>query len=88
MTVALSAKHFEVSWLPVNTLSTRCWRDHGILIFNQLKAHSDLHVARELAAAHMGLKQATNALKVATWWLGIITLLLGVVELWKAFKGH
>lgn len=62
--------------------------DHGMLIFNQLKAHYDLDVARELAAAHMGLKQATNALKVATWWLGIITLLLGVVELWKAFKGH
>jgi hypothetical protein len=62
--------------------------DHGTLIFSQLKAHYDLHVARELAAAHLGLKRATNALKLATWWLGIITLLLGAVELWKTFRGH
>jgi hypothetical protein len=58
--------------------------DHGIRVFNQLKAHYDLHMARELAVAHLGLKDATenpkvatNALKGATWWLAAITSLLG-----------
>ena len=62
--------------------------DHGSLIFNQLKAHYDLQVARELAAAHVGLKRATDTLKVATWWLAIITFILGLVEILKIFRGH
>jgi hypothetical protein len=62
--------------------------DQGMLIFNQLKAHCDLHVSRELGAAHVGLKRATIALKIATWWLAIITFLLGGIELWKFFRDH
>jgi hypothetical protein len=69
--------------------------DHGTRVFNQLKAHYDLHMARELAAAHLGLRKATDnlktatrALKVATWVLAIITLVLGGIELWKVFVRH
>ena len=69
--------------------------DHGTRIFNQLKAHFDLHMAREMAAAHLGLKQATenlkaatNNLKLATWGLAVITLLLGGIELWKVIAEH
>ena len=54
--------------------------DHGRRIFDQLKAHYDLHVSRELASAHLGLTVATNRLKLATWWLAAITVLLGLVE--------
>jgi hypothetical protein len=45
-------------------------------------------VTRELAAAHVGLKRATDTLKVATWWLAIITFILGLVEILKIFRGH
>ena len=62
--------------------------DHGMRVFNQLYAHYQLHVSMELGAAHRGLERATNALKVATWWLGGITFLLGGVELWKMAVGH
>lgn len=69
--------------------------DHGTRVFNQLKAHYDLHIAREMAAAHLGLREATDnlktatrALKVATWVLAIITVLLGGIELWKMFVEH
>ena len=69
--------------------------DHGIRVFNQLKAHYDLYMAREMAVAHLGLKQATenlkaatNTLKLATWWLAGVTLLLGVIELWKVIWEH
>jgi len=69
--------------------------DHGTRVFNQLKAHYDLHMAQEMAGAHLGLKQATenlkaatNTLKRATWWLAAITLLLGGIELWKGIVGH
>lgn len=69
--------------------------DHGIRVFNQLKAHCDLHIAREIAAAHLGLKQetgkletATHALRVATWWLAGITVILGGIELWKMITEH
>ena len=69
--------------------------DHSIRVFNQLKAHHDLHMSRETAAAHRGLTQATenlktatNALKLATLWLAAITALLGGIELWKMVTGH
>jgi hypothetical protein len=69
--------------------------DHGTRVFKQLKAHYDLHMAREMAAAHQGLraatndlKSATNALKVATWILAAITVLLGGIELWKMIVEH
>ena len=54
--------------------------DHGRRIFDQLKAHYELYVSRDLASAHLGLTVATNRLKIATWWLAAITILLGVVE--------
>ncbi len=59
--------------------------DHGMRIFNQLNAHYQIAVARELSKAHEGLRSATRALKVATWWLAGITVLLGVIEVWKVF---
>jgi hypothetical protein len=41
--------------------------DHGMRVFNQLYAHYQVIVAKDLAAAHHDLKSATNALRVATW---------------------
>jgi len=57
--------------------------DHAMRVFNQLKVHCDRRLTIQLVEAHHGLKQATTALKVATWWLAIITILLGAMELWK-----
>lgn len=62
--------------------------DHGIRLFNQLNAHYQIHIAKELGEAHHALKNATNALKVATWWLAAITIMLGGVEVFKIFNGH
>ncbi len=62
--------------------------DHGMRLFNQFKAHFDLRISRELAAAHIGLTSATRALKVATWWLAAITIALGIVEGFKWWRGH
>ncbi len=62
--------------------------DHGIRVFNQLYAHYQLHMARELGDAHHALKSATNALRLATWWLAGITIALGLVEVVKMLRGH
>jgi len=51
--------------------------DHSIRIFTQLNAHYQIKITRELQKAHNGLITATNALRVATWWLAIVTVLLG-----------
>ena len=61
--------------------------DHGMRLFNQIKAHYDLRVAQELVAAHHGLKGATSALRLATWLLAGVTILLFVMELWKLARG-
>lgn len=65
--------------------ATAPFYDHGIRVFNQLQAHYQIAVARELAKAHEGLRSATLALKAATWLLAGITVLLGAVEIWKLF---
>lgn len=57
--------------------------DHAMRIFNQLNAHYQLSVSKELAEAHKGLRDATTGLKVATWWLAAITILLGMIEALK-----
>ena len=69
--------------------------DHGTRVFNQLKAHYDRLMAREMAAAHHGIREATdilrtatNALKAATWVLAAVTVLLGGIEFWKVLAGH
>jgi hypothetical protein len=62
--------------------------DHGIRIFNQLNAHYQAQIARDLGDAHHGLKNATTALKVATWWLAGVTVLLGFVEVCKLVIHH
>jgi hypothetical protein len=62
--------------------------DHGIRLFNQLHAHYQIYVAKELGQAHHALKGATNALRVATWWLAVITIALGAVEVFKLINGH
>ena len=59
--------------------------DQAMRVFDQLNAHYQTHMARDLGSAHKGLITATNALKAATWWLAIITFILGAVELWKIF---
>ena len=55
--------------------------DHGMRVFNQLNAHYQIHVVRKLAKAHHGLK-------VATWWLAGVTVVLCFVEFFKFFRGH
>ena len=62
--------------------------DHGVRLFNQFKSHYDLIIARETEKAHQGLTSATRGLKVATWWLAGITILLGVIEIAKVVRGH
>lgn len=62
--------------------------DHGVRVFNQLNAHYQARIARELGEAHHGLTSATNALKAATWWLAGVTVLLGVVEIGKLAMVH
>lgn len=59
--------------------------DHAMRVFNQLNAHYQIAVAQELSKAHEGLHSATLGLKIATWWLAGITVLLGAVEIWKMF---
>lgn len=61
---------------------------HGMRLFNQFKAHFDLHISQEMSAAHARLASATRALKIATWWLAAITVLLGAVEVVKIWRGH
>ena len=62
--------------------------DHGMRVFNQLHAHFQMRIAIQLAETHQGLERATRALKVATWWLGAVTVGLGLLELWKMVHGH
>jgi hypothetical protein len=62
--------------------------EHGVRLFNQFKAHFDMVISRETAAAHAGLTSATRGLKIATWWLAAITVALGVVEGVKMLRGH
>lgn len=62
--------------------------DHGMRLFNELNAHYQIHVAKETAKAHHELTRATSALKVATWWLAIVTIALGGVEIFKLLQGH
>ncbi|MBZ5558700.1 MAG: hypothetical protein LAO77_15620 [Acidobacteriia bacterium] len=62
--------------------------DNGTRLFSQLNAHFQVRMVSELAEAHVGLKTATNTLKIATWWLAGITVLLGGVEVFKLWKGH
>jgi hypothetical protein len=62
--------------------------DHGVRLFNQFKAHFDLLSSRDMARAHASLTSATRALKIATWWLAGVTILLGVIEVVKIFRGH
>lgn len=57
--------------------------DHGMRVFNQLHAHYQVSIAKELAEAHQGLKEATVGLRVATWWLAAVTVALGAVEILK-----
>jgi hypothetical protein len=62
--------------------------DHSIRIFTQLNAHYQIKITRELQKAHNGLITATNALRVAIWWLAIVTVLLGSVEITRKFGIH
>jgi hypothetical protein len=62
--------------------------EHGKHLYNRFKAHFDLVTSKELAVAHAGLASATRALKIATWWLAAITVVLGVIEIIKMWRGH
>lgn len=62
--------------------------DHGMRVFSQLNAHYQVHMARELNEAHVGLRRATDKLSVATWWLVAITVMLAAIEIVKVIGGH
>lgn len=55
--------------------------DHSMRVFKQLNAHFQIAIEQRLSKAHQDLSSATKGLKVATWWLAAITVLLGAVEL-------
>lgn len=61
---------------------------HGTHLYYQFKAHFDLLISQETAEAHKGLTSATRGLKIATWLLAAITVLLGLVEGFKMWRGH
>src|SRR5712692_2223080 len=54
--------------------------DHGMRLFQQAHAHYQAVITEELSRAHHDLAAATKALKLATWWLAGVTVLLGAVE--------
>ena len=62
--------------------------DRGVLLFNQLHAHFQTRIVHRLGEEHAGLTSATKALKVATWWLAIVTFILGAFEGYKLVCGH
>ena len=62
--------------------------EHGSRLFDRFKAHFDLLNAQETAKVHHGLTSATRGLNIATWFLAAITILLGVVEGVKMWRGH
>jgi hypothetical protein len=62
--------------------------DHGTRVFNQLYTHYQFRIAIQLGEAHRGLERATRGLRRATWWLGLVTVGIGAVELWKMFQSH
>ena len=57
--------------------------DHAMRVFNQLNAHYKIAISKEIADAHKGLRDATIGLKISTWWLAAITIILGFVEVYK-----
>lgn len=54
--------------------------DHGRMLFDLISASVQRELNRELSHAHTGLRDATTALKIGTWWLAAITIILGLVE--------
>jgi hypothetical protein len=59
--------------------------ERGKMLFDFLNSHFQHRSAIEIGEAHNGLERATTALKVATWWLAGVTVLLGLVELLGLF---
>jgi len=59
--------------------------ERGKILFDLISMHFQHRSAIELGEAHNGLERATKALKVATWWLAAVTVLLGLVELLGLF---
>lgn len=64
---------------------SRGW-ERAKILFDLLHSNFQLRSATELGEAHHSLERATTALKVATWWLAGVTVLLGVVELLGFFR--
>jgi hypothetical protein len=54
--------------------------DHGRMLFERISFSVQRELTCELSHAHTDLQAATNRLKVATWWLLIVTVVLGVIE--------
>jgi hypothetical protein len=59
---------------------TRAWERSKIL-FELIHSNFQLRSATDLGEAHKGLERATKALGMATWWLAVVTVFLGAVEL-------
>lgn len=64
---------------------SRAW-ERAKILFDLIHSNFQLRSATELGEAHHSLERATTALKVATWWLAGVTVLLGVVELSSLFR--
>ncbi len=60
--------------------------ERGRILFDLLNSHFQHLSAMQLGEAHKGLERATTALKVATWWLAGVTVLLGLVEILGFFR--
>ena len=76
-----------LDWASAGQASGSAAFDHGRMLFERISASVQRELNHELAHAHTDLRNATNALKIATYWLGAITIVLGVVEVFKLFRG-
>jgi hypothetical protein len=55
--------------------------ERGKMLFYLLSGHFQHRSVIQIGEAHNGLERATTALKLATWWLAAVTVLLGLVEI-------
>jgi hypothetical protein len=75
------AFHYAVKGDPGSKAAER-----GEITFDLLNSHFQYQSAIQLGEAHKGLERATTALKVATWWLALVTVFLGLVEVLGFFR--
>lgn len=69
----------------MGTPGSLAW-ERAKILFDLLHSNFQLRSATDLGEAHKGLERATKALGVATWWLAVVTVFLGAVELLGFFR--